>query len=95
MLPNGQRIFGSDEHRALLEGWIAEANTTWEIWWMIPNKIENADGEMEEWLSSGNMLIMTDAKGTVSREFHQVDMQFTDGKLTSGYVSSMENIPAP
>ena len=95
MLPNGQRIVGSDEHRALLEGWIDEANTTWEIWWMIPNKVENADGEMEEWLSSGNMLTMTDAEGTVSREFHQVDMQFVDGKLTSGYVSSMENIPAP
>ena len=95
MLPNGQRIVGSDEHRALLEGWIAEANTTWEVWWMIPNKIENAEGEMEEWLSSGNMLTMTDAEGAVSREFHQVDMQFVDGKLTSGYVSSMENIPAP
>ena len=38
MLPNGQRIVGSDEHRALLEGWIAEANTTWEIWWMIPTR---------------------------------------------------------
>ena len=95
MLPNGQKIVGSDEHRALLEDWIAEANTTWEIWWMIPNKTENADGEIEGWLSSGNMLTMTDAKGMVSREFHQVDMQFVDGKLTSGYVSSMENIPAP
>ena len=95
MLPNGQRIVRSDEQRALLEGWIAEANTTWEIWWMIPNKIENSDGEVEEWLPSGNMLTMTDAKGTVSREFHQVDMQFVDGKLTSCYVTSMEDIPAP
>ena len=43
----------------------------------------------------GNMLTMTDAKGMVSREFHQVDMQFVDGKLTSGYVSPMENIPGP
>ena len=91
MLPNGQRIVGSDEHRALLEGWIAEANTTWEIWWMIPNKVENADGEMEEWLSSGNMLTMTDAEGTVSREFHQVDMQFVD-PVAPLSCSSMENI---
>ena len=50
MLPDGQKIVGSDEHRALLEHWIAVANTTWEIWWMIPNKTENADGEIEEWL---------------------------------------------
>ena len=95
MLPNGQKIVGGDAHRALLQDWIAEANTTWEMWWMIPTKTENADGEIEEWLSSGNMLTMTDAEGTVSREFHQVDMQFVDGKLTSGYVSSMENIFAP
>ena len=36
---------------------------------MIPNKIEPANGEMEEWLSSGSMLTMTDAEGAVSREF--------------------------
>ena len=32
MLPNGQKIVGGDEHRALPEDWIAEANPTWEIW---------------------------------------------------------------
>ena len=30
-LPNGQRIIGTAAHRELLEGWIAEANTTWQI----------------------------------------------------------------
>jgi hypothetical protein len=94
-LPNGQRVVGSAAHRALLEGWIAEANTSWEIWWMIPNDAVNSDGVMEEWLSTGNMLTMTDAEGNVSREFHQVDMKIKDGKLSTGYVSSMENIPAP
>lgn len=95
MLPNGQRVVGSEAHRELLQGWIAEANTTWEIWWIIPNDAENAEGEMEEWLSTGNMLTMTDADGNVSREFHQVDVKLVDGKLSTGYVSSMENIPAP
>lgn len=94
-LPNGERVVGSAAHRELLEGWIAGANTTWKIWWMIPNDAVNADGVMEEWLSTGNMLTMTDADGNVSREFHQVDIKITDGKLSSGYVSSMENIPAP
>jgi len=94
-LPNGQRVVGSAAHRALLEGWIAEANTSWEIWWIIPNDAVNSDGVMEEWLSTGNMLTMTDAEGNVSREFHQVDMKIKDGKLSTGYVSSMENIPAP
>ncbi|MDC0573416.1 hypothetical protein OAO91_08220 [Luminiphilus sp.] len=94
-LPDGKSVVGSPAHRELLEGWIAEANTTWEIWWVIPNDTVNADGVMEEWLSTGNMLTMTDADGNVSREFHQVDMRITDGKLSAGYVSSMENIPAP
>ena len=52
----------------------------------------NADGVMEEWLSTGNMLTMTDADGNVSREFHQVDMKMKNGKLSTGYVSSMENV---
>ena len=78
-----------------MKGWIAEANTTWQIFWMIPNDGVNADGVMEEWLSTGNMLTMTDADGNLSREFHQVDMKMKNGKLSTGYVSSMENIPAP
>jgi hypothetical protein len=94
-LPNGQKIIGTAAHRELLEGWIAEANTTWQIFWMIPNDGVNADGVMEEWLSTGNMLTMTDADGNVSREFHQVDMKMKNGKLSTGYVSSMENVPAP
>ena len=95
MPSNGQRIVGSDERRALLEGWIAGSNTTWEIWWMTSNKTDNANCETEKWLSSCNMLTMTDARGMVSREFHQVDMQVFDGKLTSALISSRENIPAP
>ena len=47
------------------------------------------------WLSTGNMLTMTDAEGNVSREFHQVDMKMKNGKLSTGYVSSMENVPTP
>ena len=78
-----------------MKGWIAEANTTWQIFWMIPNDGVNGDGVMEEWLSTGNMLTMTDADGNVSREFHQVDMKMKNGKLSTGYVSSMENVPTP
>ena len=108
MLPNGQRIVGSDEHRALLEGWIAEANTTWEIWWMIPNKIENADGEMEEWLSSGNMLTMTDARArspanpsgrhAVHRREADLGLRLIDGKHSSalnGRYSITTSLSAP
>ena len=94
-LPDGQRIIGSAAHRELLEGWIAHANTTWEVLWIIPNDAVNADGVMEEWLVTGNMLTMTDADGNISLEYHQVEMKIKDGKLSTGYVVSMENAPAP
>ena len=94
-LPDGQRIIGSAAHRELLEGWIAHANTTWEVLWIIPNDAVNADGVMEEWLVTGNMLTMTDADGNISLEYHQVEMKIKDGKLSAGYVVSMENAPAP
>ena len=77
-----------------MEGWIRESNTTWEIQWIIPNNAENDDGEMEEWLATGQMLTLTDSEGNTSMEYHLVDVKLDEGKIALGYVASMENLTA-
>ena len=94
VMANGQRVVGSEAQRETLEGWIQESNTTWEIQWIIPNNAENNEGEMEEWLATGQMLTMTDSEGNTSREYHLVDVKLEGEKIALGYVSSMENIAA-
>ena len=89
-----QTVAGSKAKRETLEGWIQESNTTWEIQWIIPNDVENADGEMEEWLATGQMLTMTDSDGNTSMEYHLVDVRLDGGKIALGYVASMENLTA-
>ena len=94
VMANGQTVVGSKAQRETLEGWIQESNTTWEIQWIIPNNAENDDGEMEEWLATGQMLTMTDSEGNTSMEYHLVDVRLEEGKIVLGYVASMENITA-
>ena len=94
VMANGQTVVGSKAQRETLEGWIQESNTTWEIQWIIPNDVENADGRMEEWLATGQMLTMTDSDGNTSMECHLVDVKLDEGKIALGYVASMENLTA-
>ena len=94
VMANGQTVVGSKAQRETLEGWIRESNTTWEIQWIIPNNAENDDGEMEEWLATGQMLTMTDSEGNTSMEYHLVDVKLDEGKIALGYVASMENLTA-
>jgi len=94
VMANGETVVGSKAQRETLEGWIQESNTTWEIQWIIPNNAENDDGEMEEWLATGQMLTMTDNEGNTSMEYHLVDVKLDEGKIAVGYVAAMENLTA-
>ena len=94
VMANGQIVVGSEAQRKTLEGWIQESNTTWEIQWIIPNNAENDEGEMKEWLATGQMLTMTDSEGNTSMEYHLVDVKLDQGKIALGYVASMENLTA-
>tara|TARA_B100000963_G_C22425573_1_gene579730 strand:+ start:211 stop:840 length:630 start_codon:yes stop_codon:yes gene_type:complete len=90
VMANGQIVVGSEAQRKTLEGWIQESNTTWEIQWIIPNNAENDEGEMKEWLATGQMLTMTDSEGNTSMEYHLVDVKLDEGKIALGYVASIE-----
>ena len=54
--------------------------------------VDNTPQAVKEELSDEERLAVKCKQG---RTVYGVDMKITDGKLSSGYVSSMEDIPAP
>ena len=93
VMANGQRVVGSEAQRETLEAGF-KSRIPLGKYRIIPNNAENDEGEMEEWLATGQMLTMTDSEGNTSREYHLVDVKLEGGKIALGYVASMENIAA-
>ncbi len=71
----------SDTHIAILDNWFKNASPRWEVRWMIANSAENEDGEIEQWLTTGNDYYDVDADGNNIFEYNVHDVQFKDGKI--------------
>ena len=72
---------GNDTHIAILDNWFKNASPRWEVRWMIANSVKNEDGEIEQWLTTGNDYYDVDADGNEVFEYNVHDVQFKDGKI--------------
>ena len=72
---------GNDTHIAILDNWFKNASPRWEVRWMIANSVKNEDGEIEQWLTTGNDYYDVDADGNEIFEYNVHDVQFKDGKI--------------
>ena len=81
---------GNDTHIAILDNWFKNESPRWEVRWMIANSTENEDGEIEEWLTTGNDFYNVDADGNNIFEYNVHDVQFKDGKIVRVNVYSRE-----
>ncbi len=78
---DGSVVKGSDNHIEILDNWFKNANPMFEVKWMIANAGENENGEVEQWLTTGNDYTDIDAEGNPIFEYNVHDVQFKDGKI--------------
>ena len=78
---DGSVAKGNDTHIAILDNWFKNESPRWEVRWMIANSAENENGEIEEWLTTGNDFYNVDANGNDIFEYNVHDVQFKDGKI--------------
>ena len=79
--PTGEVVEGSPAHTAFLQNWIAAENPQWQVWWVIANDGENAEGETEQWLATGNIVTATGPDGTEKKTYETIDVLIEDGKI--------------
>ncbi|MEK9920764.1 MAG: hypothetical protein VW806_06200 [Halieaceae bacterium] len=89
IVPTGERVTGSEGQAEFLKAWIAESNPVWKVMYVVANDGENTEGEMEEWLSTGQMITSTDAEGNQTAEYHSIDVKLASGKVQQVYVAAM------
>ena len=78
---SGEVVEGSAAQTAFLEEWIAAESPQWQVWWVIANDGENAEGKMEQWLATGNVVTTTDPNGAERRTYETVDVLLEGGKI--------------
>jgi len=78
---DGSVVKGSDAHIEILNNWFKSASPRWEVRWMIANAGENVNGELEQWLTTGNDYYDVDADGNEIFEYNVHDVQFKNGKI--------------
>ena len=78
---SGEVVEGSAAQTAFLEEWIAAESPQWQVWWVIANDGENAEGKMEQWLATGNVVTTTDPDGAERRTYETVDVLLEGGKI--------------
>ena len=78
---SGEVVEGSAAHTAFLGKWIAAESPQWQVWWVIANDGENAEGKMEQWLATGNVVTTTDPDGAERRTYETVDVLLEGGKI--------------
>ena len=86
--PHGEVVEGNAAHAAFLQNWVATENPRWQVWWVIANDGENADGVMEEWLATGNVVTTTGPDGADRRAYETIDVLFENGKVKMLNVAS-------
>ncbi len=91
--PDGNVIKGNEAHIKFLDEWFgSSAKPKWTVKWMIANKGEDDEGNMQEFLTTGNDITFNDEEGNEVVENHIHDVMFKDGKIKTIYVYSK---PAP
>ena len=78
---SGEVVEGSAAHTAFLEKWTAAESPQWQVWWVIAYDGENAEGKMEQWLATGNVVTTTDPDGAERRTYETVDVLLEGGKI--------------
>ena len=78
---SGEVVEGSAAQTAFLEEWIAAESPQWQVWWVVANDGENAEGKMEQWLATGNVVTTTDPDGAERRTYETVDVLLEGGKI--------------
>ena len=86
--PHGEVVEGNAAHAAFLQNWVATENPRWQVWWVIANDGENADGVMEEWLATGNVVTTTGPDGADRRAYETIDVLLENGKVKMLNVAS-------
>jgi len=80
--PNGDVIRGNEAHIEFLDEWFkSPANPRWRVKWMIANKGIDNQGEMVEFLTTGNDITFVDEDGNEVTENHVHDITFDNGKI--------------
>ena len=51
------------------------------VWWVIPNDGENEEGDIEEWLATGNIVTATGPDGTERKAYETIDVLIEGGKI--------------
>lgn len=87
---DGSVVKGSDNHIEILRNWFESSSPRWEVKWMIANAGENEQGEIEQWLTTGNDYYDVDAEGNEIFQYNVHDVQFKDGKIVKINVYSRE-----
>ena len=85
---HGEIVEGNAAHAAFLQNWVATENPRWQVWWVIANDGENADGVMEEWLATGNVVTITGLNGAERRAYETIDVLLENGKVKMLNVAS-------
>jgi hypothetical protein len=93
IVPTGERVIGSAAQAEFLKAWIAESNPVWRVMYVVANDGENTEGQIEEWLSTGQIISSTDAEGNPVAEYHSIDVKLEAGKIKQVYVAAMR-LPA-
>ena len=86
--PHGEVVEGNAAHAAFLQNWVATENPRWQVWWVIANDGENADGVMEEWLATGNVVTTIGPDGAERRAYETIDVLLENGKIKMLNVAS-------
>tara|TARA_B100001250_G_C19607258_1_gene703322 strand:- start:125 stop:664 length:540 start_codon:yes stop_codon:yes gene_type:complete len=87
---DGSVVKGNEAHIEILDNWFKNASPRWEVRWMIANSTENENGELEQWLTTGNEYYDVDPEGNDIFEYNVHDVQFKDGKIVRINVYSRE-----
>ena len=74
-------VKGTKAHIEILDNWFKTANPKWEVKWMIANAAKNKDGEIEQWLTTGNDYTDIDSDGNEVFEYNVHDVLFEKGKI--------------
>lgn len=56
-------------------------NSQWAVWGVIPDDGENEEGNIEEWLATGNIVTATGPDDTERKAYETIDVLIKGGKI--------------
>lgn len=83
--PRGEFIEGSEAHGEFLAAWFSENNPKWSPKYYIANEVEDSEGNLMQWVTSGHDLTLeVDSTNVKVVQVH--DALIKDGKIQKFYV---------